>query len=309
MVDAIGQLINSKAQVDEQGGNILYTTDVEGEERVSQYLEQLRNGRPLVVLQLYVWEVNLNKENAEGINWNELKLTGLGPGFAKLALAGSSSFATSAGQSGSFSMGAVTAGRLNTSSLISFLSTQGRVQTISSPQVTFVSGSSAELMVGGQVTYISQVGQLVASNNTSGTTNASANTGVGTNTVSTSNITTGLSINVAGNYENGIVFANLNLQLTNLVSLNPTNSGGGTIDLPQTSDEKITTVIRVRPGDNLVMAGLVTSSDTNSRQGIPLGEDSRIPQYGDDTLQNHELVVVVKPSVVLFSDTAPAVRE
>ena len=91
--------------------------------------------------------------------------------------------------------------------------------------------------------------------------------------------------------------------MTNLVGLNPTQSGGETIDLPQTTDEKINTVIRVRPGDNLVMAGLVTSKDTNTRQGIPFVGDTRIPSYGDDQLENHELVIVVKPSVVLFSDT------
>ena len=176
------------------------------------------------------------------------------------------------------------------------------MQTISSPQVTFVSGSSAELKVGGTQRYISQVGQLVSQTNVSGTTNPTPTTGVGTNTVNTDSIDTGLTIDVAGAYENGVVFANLDLALTNLVSFNPTQSGGETIDLPQTTDEKINTVIRVRPGDNLVMAGLVTSADTNSRQGLPLGEEARLPLYGDDTLQNHELVIVVKPSVVLFSD-------
>ena len=83
MVEAINNLIGGKVQVDEQGGNVIYTTDVEGENHVKQYLEQLRNGRPLVVMQLYIWEVTLNKENSEGINWSELNLTHFGPGIAK----------------------------------------------------------------------------------------------------------------------------------------------------------------------------------------------------------------------------------
>jgi type II secretory pathway component GspD/PulD (secretin) len=194
-------------------------------------------------------------------------------------------------------------GKLNINAMASFLSTQGRLQTVSNPQLTFVSGSSAELKVGGSQRYISQVGQLVSQTNVSGTNNTTPTAGVGTNTVNTDSIDTGLTVDVAGAYENGVVFANLDLALKNLVGLNPTNSGQGvTIDLPQTTDEKINTVIRVRPGDNLVMAGLVTSADTNSRQGLPLGDDSRIPMFGDDQLQNHELVIIVKPSVVLFSD-------
>ena len=181
------------------------------------------------------------------------------------------------------------------------------MQTISNPQVTFVSGSSAELKVGGTSTYISQVGQLVSANNTSGTSNPTGTTGVGTNTVSTSTLTTGLAVNVNGAYENGVVLANLNIQISSLVgnNLNPQSAGNGTtIDLPQTTDERINNIIRVRPGDNLVMAGLVTSADSKSRQGIPLPGDNSLPQYGDDQKDNHELVVVVKPSVILFSDAA-----
>ena len=301
MVDTISHLVKGKVQLDDQGGNVIYTTDVDGEARVSRYLEQLRNGRPLVVMQLYIWEVTLNKENTAGINWSKFQVPSFGSPLSKVALSASSAFTTANQQPGSVSVGAVTSGKLNTNALITFLSTQGRVQTISSPQVTFVSGSSAELKVGGKQRYISQVGQLVGTTNTSGTTNPTTS-GVGTNTINTDSIDTGLTIGVNGAYENGLVFANLDIALTGLTSLNPTTSNGVTIDLPSTTDEKISTVVRVRPGDNLVMAGLVTSKDGNTRQGIPLGSDLSVPTYGDNSMENHELVVVVKPSVVLFSD-------
>ncbi|MFY9288729.1 MAG: hypothetical protein WAO98_09550 [Alphaproteobacteria bacterium] len=303
MVEALNQLTGgSKIQVDDQGGNLIYTTDVEGQGRVKKYLEQLRNGRPLVVMQLYIWEVTLNKENSQGINWTTFKLGRIGPEEALTNLSSLSRLTAVAGTAGAVSLGAVTSGRININALAGFLSTQGRLQTISNPQVTFVSGSSAELKVGGTQRYISQVGQLVSATNVSGTTNPNSTSGVGSNTVNTDSIDTGLTVNVAGSYENGVVFANLDLTLINLVSLNPTASGGGTINLPQTTDEKMSTVIRVRPGDNLVLAGLVTSSDNSARQGIPLPGDARLPMYGDETLQNRELVIVVKPSVVLFSD-------
>lgn len=306
MVDTMSQLVGTKVQVDSQGGNVIYTTDVEGEGRVSRYLEQLRNGRPLVVMQMYIWEVTLNKEYSAGINWSKFQIPQLGSPLAKLGLSATSSFTTSDQQKGSVSVGAVTTGKLSTSSLITFLSTQGRVQTISSPQVTFVSGSSAEMKVGGKQRYISQVGQLTS--NTSGTANSTGS--VGSNTISTDSIDTGLTIGIAGSYENGVVFANLDLALTGVTSLNPTTNNGITIDLPVTTDEKINTVIRVRPGDNLVLAGLVTSKDNNTHQGLPIGENSTIGTYGDNTLENRELVVVIKPSVILFSDKiATAVKK
>lgn len=304
MVETMSELLGSKVQLDEQGGNVIYTADFDGEGRISRYLEQLRNGRPLVVMQMYIWEVTLDKENAAGINWSKFKVPSFGPSIAKVALSATSAFTTSDQAAGSVSLGAVTTGKLDTSALITFLSTQGRVQTVSNPQITFVSGSSAEFKVGGKQRYISQVGQLIGTTNTSGTTNPNTTSGIGTNTISTDSIDTGLNIGVSGAFENGVVFANLDLSLTGITSLNPTTSDGVTIQLPTTTDEKINTVIRVRPGDNLVLAGLVSSKDNNSRQGIPLGSNDRLTTYGDDSVENRELVVVVKPSVVLFSDKA-----
>ncbi|MDR3448560.1 MAG: hypothetical protein P4M15_02205 [Alphaproteobacteria bacterium] len=309
MVEAISGLLDNseKAQIDEQGGNIIYNASVGAEDRVSQYLGQLRTGRPLVVLQMYIWEVELDRENAEGINWSQLNIKSGSKSIQDVNLA--SNLTSAASAAGSVSLGAVTSGIISASAVASFLSTKGRVQTISNPQLTFVSGTSAELKVGGTQRYISQVGTLTNTSNVSGTGSSSnSNTNSSTNTVSTDSIDTGLTIDVAGAYENGVVFANLEVSLKNLVSLNPTNSGGGTIDLPQTTDEKMNTVLRVRPGDSLVLAGLVTSADTEQSQGLPTGGDSAIPMYGDKKRQNHELVIIVKPSIVLFSDQ-PSVEE
>ncbi|MDE1901711.1 MAG: hypothetical protein KGI37_08720 [Alphaproteobacteria bacterium] len=297
MVEAINSLIGEgKAQVDQQGGDIVYTTTVDGEDRVSQYLSQLRTGRPLVVLQMYIWEVTLNSENAEGINWSQLSNSTITKG---LTLSGASQLDSLASTTGSMSLGAVTSGIISANAVASFLATKGRVQTISNPQITFVSGTSAQLKVGGTINYISQVGTLLASN-VSGTSSGN-NSNTSNNTVSTSSIDTGLTINVAGSYENDVVFANLGIALKNLVSLNPTSSSGGTIDLPQTSDETMNTVLRVRPGDSLLLAGLVASSDTDAGQGLPVG-DATVPMYGDNQRQNRELVIIVRPSIVLFSD-------
>jgi len=304
MVETITQLSGGKAQIDDQGGNIIYTTDVAGQERVSQYLEQLRNGRPLVVLQFYIWEVTLNKQNSEGVNWSEFKIGHIPlPGIGQLATSSLSSFANVSGDS--VSLGAITTGHVNSNSVFQFLSTQGRVQTISNPQVTFVSGSSAKFVAGGEQSYISSVGQLVSATNVSGTNNASSTTGVGTNTINLDKIKTGLTLDINGAYENGVVFANMDLNLINLVSL--ATATGTIVQTPITSNRAVNTVIRVRPGDNPLMAGMVTSADTNTREGIPLpGDDNRLPTYGNDQLSNNELVIMVKPSIVLFSDKMQA---
>ncbi len=297
IVEAINKLLDGeKATVDDQGGNIMYTATVDAEERVSRYLSELRTERPLIVLQMYIWEVTLNRENAQGINWSQFRASG----GKSMNFSLSNSLSSLTSTPGSVSLGAVTSGIISANAIASFLATKGRVQTISNPQLTFVSGSTAMLRVGGTQRYISQVGTNVTSN-VSGT--ASTTTGnTSTNTVSTDSIDTGLSISVAGSYENGVVFANLDLAIKSLIDIGATTSGGGTIDLPITADEKITTVLRVRPGDSLVLAGFVTSTNNASTQGFPTGSTSALPIYGDEKHSNRELVMIVKPSIVLFSD-------
>ncbi len=297
MADAIGDLAGDKARVDQQGGNLIYTADVDGQDRVREYLEQLRNGRPLVVMQLYIWEVKLNRENGTGINWTKFNVDKIGGKLQDALLTSGTAFSSLA--SAGSTLRANFTGHVDAAAVLQFLSKHGQVQTISSPQMTFVSGMNAEFRVGGKQRYISQVGQLT-SGNVSGS-NASSS-GIGTNTVSTDTIETGLTVNVGGTYESGVISAILELTTQDLVNLNPTTSSGVTIDLPETSERKISSTIRVRPGDNLVMAGLVSSRDVNDRQGIPLPFGGVLPMYGDNQFQNSELVILVKPSVVLFSD-------
>lgn len=296
MADTISELAGEKVRLDTQGGNLLYSSDVDGHEHVREYLEQLRHGRPLVVMQMYIWEVTLDRGRGTGINWSSFSLDKFGGRNQLVTLQDGLSGFTSLASPG-VSLGAKLAGKIDANVVLQFLSTQGQVQTISNPQLTFVSGSSAEFRVGGKQRYISQVGTL---SSVSGTASSSSSS----NTVSTESLDTGLKVSVGGTLESGVISAVLDLELQDVISLNPTTmENGTTVDLPETSERKVSTSLRVRPGDNLVLAGLVTSRDTNDRDGIPLPFGASIPTFAHDEMKNTELVILVKPSVVKFADS------
>lgn len=298
MAETIGELAGEKVRVDQQGGNLLYTTDVEGYEKVSEYLSQLRRGRPLLVMQLYIWEVALDRDNGTGINWKSFKFSKFGGKNENVLLSGLTGFSGLA--SPGVSLGAKLTGQVDADMVLQFLETQGQVQTISSPQLTFVSGSNAEFRVGGEQRYISQVGQLTTGS-VSGSTSTS--TGIGSNTVSTDSLETGLTVKLGGAFESGVISAFLELEMQDVVSLNPTTMENGVIvDLPETSERKVQTSLRVRPGDNLVLAGLVSSRDTNDRDAVPLPFGLKMPTFSRDQMKNSELVILVKPSIVLFRE-------
>lgn len=298
IADSIEALIDGKVKVDETGGNLIYTTNAEGHERVQSYLEELRNGRPLIVLQLYIWQVDLNDNKSLGVNWSQLNIAKIGGSKQRYEATNLSSALTSVTGAGAVSLGAVFSGAIDASTVVGFLSTQGKVQNISSPQLTFVSGTSAKFEVGNKQSYIAQVGTILASS-VSGTSTPST---ASNNTISTQELKTGLSVTVQGNYENGVVFATMEIKTSDLIALTSANTPGVDIQLPQTSDRQVDTVLRVRPGDSLVLAGLQSSQDTRTRQGLPLFGNDSLPLYGNNHVINSELVIMVKPSIVFFND-------
>ena len=295
IVEAISRLAGSKAEADEAGGNLIYTTNVEGQERVSNYLEQLRNGRPLVVLQMYIWEVSLDSTASRGINWKDLKIADFGGNYEQVGL--NSATALNA-ITGGVSMGAVLSGKVSATVVANFLSTQGAVQTLSNPQLTFVSGSAAEFRVGGTRSYVSSVGQLT--NTVAGTTTGS--TGVGTNTVSTDKLETGLKINVNGSYESGVIFSTLAVAITDLVKIESVTAGATTLQLPETTNRDFSTVLRMRPGDNVLLAGMTSARDDLARDRFNAPLLDEVPLRSANTSRNSELVILMKPAIIFFSD-------
>ncbi len=299
IAESIESLINGKVKADSVGGNLIYTTNAEGHERVQGYLDQLRNGRPLIVMQLYIWQVTLDDSKKLGISWKDLHLPSLGGTTQSLNIISNSNTQTVANSEG-VSLGAVLSGSVDVNLLAGFLATQGKVQTISSPQLTFVSGTSAKFEVGNSERYVSQVGTLVNSTVAgTGTTSGASN-----NTVNTEELKTGLDITISGNYESGVVFSNLQIKTSDLIQFTSIPTGTTTLQLPKTANRTVQTVLRVRPGDNLVLAGLQTSREDRAREGLPGPDftDGIIPTFGSGKISNSELVVMVKPSVVFFSD-------
>ncbi len=297
IAESIESLIRGKVKADNVGGNLIYTTNAEGHERVQGYFDQLRNGRPLIVMQLYIWQVTLDDNKKLGISWKDLHLPSLGGTTQALNVISDSHTQTVANSEG-VSLGAILSGSIDVNLLAGFLATQGKVQTISSPQLTFVSGTSAKFEVGNKEKYVSEVGT------SSSTVAGTGATGTSQNTVTTEELKTGLEIKISGNYENGVIFSNLKIKTSDLIQFTKIPSDNTTLQLPKTAERLVETVLRVRPGDNMVLAGLQTSREDRTRDGLPGPDvvDGIIPTYGDRTVSNSELVLMVKPSVVFFSD-------
>lgn len=62
----------------------------------------------------------------------------------------------------------------------------------------------------------------------------------------------------------------------------------------------------MRPGDNVVLAGMTSSRDDLARDRFNVPVLDGVPLRSVNTAQNRELVVLLKPSLVFFSDDESA---
>ena len=65
-------------------------------------------------------------------------------------------------------------------------------------------------------------------------------------------------MSISGQYSGGMIVTDLDLRLATLLGFEEFESGEGTMKLPNTAERKIEQTLLARPGDVLVLAGVMT---------------------------------------------------
>lgn len=259
--------------------------------RIKNYLEYTRKERALIVYDTYIWEVILNDDSKMGVDWNALPgeaastAIRLGP---QLTLPNASN-SLSAGlvniESGGTGLALSFAGsRLSMNVLVEFLKSQGTINSLSQPKIQLLSGGKASLKDEIATTYVSRVG--------TSTVTAGA---IVPGSVETSEVKTGVSLEVTGDVSDGTVYSDIALRVADLVGMNAATISGNTISLPTTSSREVFTHVRVKPGDTILLAGI----QYDKLRGA--GKTSfGLMRSDHNEVQRSELVVVMKPRIKRF---------
>jgi len=269
---------------------LIYSATQRTSKLADNYFQRLRANTAMIVFETYIWEVSLNSGNSTGIDWEAID------SFGKFNASVNINGSVGADFTNPISIGLPTTQALGATptELIQFLSQYGAVKTISQPQITVLSGSSAALRVADTENYVSEVSQTINGENS-------------TTSVSTDSVDSGFTLNIGSSWDKSTVYANVNINLTNVDQIEDfTFSDGGAggtdtiIQLPQTTERELTTQIRVRPGDSVLIAGLVRERDNFDTRGPgfmkPIVPDSRTAQT-----ENLELVVLLRPRVIVYT--------
>ena len=277
--------------VDPSTRTIVYRASQRSAEVAERYFQRMRSSTALIVFETYIWEVSLDSGNSAGIKWDMIE------SFGK--------FTTSLGVNGSIgadftnpiSIGLPATGgspgdQLTPPKILDFLSTFGAVKTISQPQITVLSGSEAKLRAADTQNYVAEVSETI-------------DNGLSRTAVNTASIDTGFTLTIASAWDNATVYADVEIVLTDVSEIEDFDfqSGDGgstTVQLPKSTERELTTQIRIRPGDSVLIAGLVRESDTYDKQGIGFMKPI-IPSSRTATTRNLELVFLLRPRVIVYT--------
>lgn len=276
--------------VDSSTRTIIYTATQRTAELASRYFQRLRANTAMIVFETYIWEVNLNAANSTGINWDAMD--SFGKYNVSLGIAGN----VASNFTNPVSIGLPTTQTIGATptDIVKFLSQYGAVKSISQPQITVLSGSTAQLRVAETENYVSEISTTFTDNQS-------------TTAVDTDSVDSGFTLTIASSWDKSTVYAHVAINLTNVLEIeNFAFSDGGeggtstSIQLPQTTERELSTQIRMRPGDSILIAGLVQESDNLDSRGPGLMEPI-VPDTRTAQTDNLELVFLLRPRVVVYT--------
>lgn len=298
--------------------------------RVKTYLTRITNNAAVVSLQVAVISVTLDQNARQGIDWEGLNIAvGKGAGsvnpslFDKTetdiygnAVAPGASTGAEAGTgtgtgtgavaeaveklapvssllvSGGALKGLITKNSFSLSAMVDFLQKYGVTQTQQNAKLSTVAGREVVLKSLTQVPYVAEITNS-ATTNTSNTTN--------TGSARTEKADDGIEIKLTPTYDasSSTVTINFDLSLKSVIAFNELKAGNqlGTITQPTTSERSFTDLIKVRPGQTMVIGGLSYDQVSDNRGGPVFLTPGSSAESQALKVSKQSMFVVIRPVV------------
>ena len=285
-----GEILSEKgsARVDRISSTIIVTDRPEILDKVALFLKRMEDAaRRQVVIDSRIFEVRLNKDHEYGIDWS---------GFAKqinsdFNIAGQMNNATT-GQNTLLTFATANYGTV----MINMLQTQGDVNVLSSPRIHVMNNQSAVLNIGTQLPYILWNRECDAN-------------GLNCQWVpSVEKEQTGVSLGVTPTIsEDGIVTLHIVPVINTFVGWETAQLPGvdaPTYRVPIIDSRGVDSVVQAPDGTTVVIGGLIQTTQTENRQGVPFLMDVPILgfAFSNQQVQNRksELVISLTPNIIIY---------
>lgn len=276
--------------INQNGGLITVTGTKKQIDRVAEYIEVLQeNLHRQVLIDVSIFTVDLEDSQNTGIDWSQFSLTLNSDSNLLNFVSGDDSSSAQVDTSYTIASSAV----FSMEGLVDFLKRNGDTQVISNPKVLTMNNQQALITVGDNINY-----RVLSSENSADSTGT-----------------------VSESYDNYSIFIGVLLNITPeiteeneiILRINPSVSDfkyaeddGRQITpreiAPDTSEKKLSTVVKVQNNNTIILGGLITNSEGFDNSNVPILSD--IPILGEafkhtnKTTTTQELVFVITPRII-----------
>lgn len=258
-----------------------------------------------ISIEAKIIEVHLDDHSSIGLNWNQIlenlsvaggQFSG-GTDYSKVKTTDSNALPQTAtiisdGLTRNFA-GAISLAAFSFDSFLNAVSEQGETNILSNPKLSVLNGQPALMTVGRNVTYIDQI-----------TSDTDGNTGTVTYTAETARALSGVGLALTANIlDDNEIILNLVPVTSELVEpIEYRQLGLGEVGLPIINVREMSTTVKVKNGEMLVIGGLISSATEDNGSFIP--GTKNIPffkylfGYEEKTSKKRELIILLRPQII-----------
>ena len=293
--------------INPNAGMITVTATKKQLDRVGDYIEILKERlHRQVLIDVSIISVTLGTSNKTGVDWSKFSLGFKSSTIFNNSNQGQIQHTNSASDNPVFSTGftnpinmnnltVVNDGIFSITGLIDFLGSNGETKVVSSPKVLTMNNQQALITVGDNINY------RVPESTASATTDTTLAT-----TYTNYSIFIGILLNITPEIsENNEIILRINPSVSNFkyADDDARRADDDAREIaPDTSEKKLSTVVKVNDGSTIILGGLISNSKGKQDSSVPLL--SSIPLFGEafkhsaDTLSTNELVFVITPRII-----------
>lgn len=281
--------------VNPNAGLITITATKQQLDRVSTYIDALEKRlHKQVLIDVSILAVDLSKGRKTGIDWSKFDLS-----LSSIStLDDRTDIASSLVQTSGSTLSVVNKAVFTMTGLLDFLGSSGDTKVISSPKILTLNNQQALITIGDNINYRVPT--------------ESEDTDTNNNTVTYENksIFIGVLLNITPEItEDGEIILRINPSVSNFKYTADAVQQTREI-APDTSEKKLSTVVKVQNNNTIILGGLITRNDGKTNSSVPLLSD--IPVFGnafkhsEDSTTVQELIFIITPRIIGAKDDTKA---
>lgn len=289
-VEGLGSLGATDIFQDNLTGTVSFRATRPIYDSVKRLMRSLELGRDMIVYDFWLIDRDISDSSGLGgsidLTWES------GTDEAGIEIGGSSVVENLFGSATDRGFVSGNLGDIGVEATARFLRSLGETETIARPTISMLSGGESSFSSGEKSEYIRSV-------------NSDSNDGTTSSGTDVRSLETGVDITVEGSHNGGVISTAFEIDVSELLAFEEFDTGEVTLRLPRTAQRVLDAHLEARPGDVMVIGGIIRDTEDKDRTEITgIG----VPTQTGKSANKTETIILVRPRLVQIRPSVGAGR-